>query len=140
MWTYLDTLRQWEQLSDLDVHFGRLVARLAACEAPALVMAACLTSHWTSQGHVCVDLNVLAGTALFTQVGEPWLAPTLAAWTTILRASPVVGRPGDFCPLVLDEWGRLYLYRYWRYEQQLAEDLRRRVADEVSDIDEARLR
>ena len=63
----------------------------------------------------------------------------LATWTTTLRASSVVGRPGDFRPLVLDEQGRLYLYRYWQYEQQLADDLRRRAAHDPPAVDAGRL-
>jgi exodeoxyribonuclease V alpha subunit len=34
----------------------------------------------------------------------------------------VVGRPGEWTPLVLDR-GRLYLHRYWRHERTLAERL-----------------
>ena len=30
-------------------------------------------------------------------------------------------RPGDFTPLILDGHDRLYLRRYWEYEQQLAQ-------------------
>ena len=53
--------------------------------------------------------------------------------------SPVVGRPGDFRPLILDERGRLYLYRYWDYERRLAENLLARATD-ADDVDEALLR
>jgi exodeoxyribonuclease V alpha subunit len=140
MWEQLEKLRQWGQLTDLDVHFGRFVARLAGCEAPELVMAACLTSHWTGNSHVCLDLNELAGTSLFADVGVPWTAPPLESWTSKLLASPVVGRPGDFRPLVLDDDGHLYLYRYWHYERQLVDDLRHRAAGDTPDVDETRLR
>jgi exodeoxyribonuclease V alpha subunit len=140
MWAYLETLRQQQQLSDLDLHFGRFMARLAACETPELVMATCLVSRRTSDGHVCVDLDELAGTVLFAETASPWPAPALTAWQDALLASPVVGRPGDFRPLVLDRRGRLYLYRYWHYEQQLAADLRQRATDEPVGIDTERLR
>jgi exodeoxyribonuclease V alpha subunit len=139
MWEHLERLRQWGQLTDLDVHFGRFVARLAGCETPELVMAACLASHWTGNSHVCLDLNELAGISLFADVGVPWTAPPLESWTSKLLASPVVGRPGDFRPLVLDDDGRLYLYRYWQYEQQLVDDLRNRAAGDAPDVDEMRL-
>jgi exodeoxyribonuclease V alpha subunit len=139
MWEHLERLRQWGQLTDLDVHFGRFVARLAGCETPELVMAACLASHWTGNSHVCLDLNELAGTSLFEDVGMPWTAPPIESWTSKLLASPVVGRPGDFRPLVLDDDGRLYLYRYWQYERQLVDDLRHRAAGDAPDVDETRL-
>jgi exodeoxyribonuclease V alpha subunit len=139
MWEHQERLRQWGQLTDLDVHFGRFVARLAGCETPELVMAACLASHWTGNSHVCLDLNELAGTSLFADVGAPWTAPPLESWTSKLLASPVVGRPGDFRPLVLDDDGRLYLYRYWECERQLVEDLLHRAADDAPGVDELRL-
>jgi len=37
-----------------------------------------------------------------------------------LRNFDVVGAPGAFTPLVLDDGNRLYLHRYWRYEDELA--------------------
>jgi hypothetical protein len=37
MWEQLERLRQWGQLTDLDVHFGRFVARLAGCETHELI-------------------------------------------------------------------------------------------------------
>ena len=43
---------------------------------------------------------------------------------SVLKQSAVVGEPGDFRPLVLDQANRLYLYRYWKYEQQVAELLK----------------
>jgi exodeoxyribonuclease V alpha subunit len=52
----------------------------------------------------------------------------------------VVGRPGEFRPLILDHRGRLYLYRYWDYEQRLAQDLLSRVNDDPTEVDEERLR
>jgi exodeoxyribonuclease V alpha subunit len=38
-----------------------------------------------------------------------------------------VGAPGDFCPLILDGH-RLYLHRYWRYEQELAQSILERCS------------
>ena len=54
-------------------------------------------------------------------------APSAANLRKKLRASKVVGAPGDFTPLVLDEHDRLYLRRYWEYEQQLAQAILRRA-------------
>ena len=52
----------------------------------------------------------------------------------------MVGRPGERHPLILDRRGRLYLYRYWGYEQELADDLLQRADAVSAEIDEARLR
>lgn len=131
-------------LGDLDLHFARLMGRLAGEDTPELLLGAALASAWTASGHVCVELRELAGRPVLDGPGsagqalEPLTAPPLEAWLGALRASPVVGRPGDYRPLVLDEHGRLYLYRYWDYERQLAADLLARAGRPVA-VDEARL-
>jgi len=124
------------EFGDIDLHFGRLMTRLAGAEDPELAAAAALASRATGNGDVCVRLAEFAGRAL------PKLelaAPPLGEWIALLRASGVVGVPGDFRPLVLDEAGRLYLYRYWDYEKRLADDLLARAHD-VEDVDEKLLK
>jgi exodeoxyribonuclease V alpha subunit len=106
------------EFSALDVHFAQLMTRLAGSDDPALALAASLASRATANGDVCVQL-----------ADDP----------VALRASPVVGKPGDFRPLILDSRGRLYLYRYWEYEQRLAANLLARASD-AEDVDEALLR
>jgi exodeoxyribonuclease V alpha subunit len=64
----------------------------------------------------------------------------MSEWLDAVRSSPVVGRPGARQPLIIDRRGRLYLYRYWRYEQRLALDLRRRAQEASAGINEAQLR
>jgi exodeoxyribonuclease V alpha subunit len=62
--------------------------------------------------------------------------PGLATWVKELKSSPVVGSPGQFSPLVMDAQHRLYLHRYWEYEQTLAaENLKRSnvARDEAND-------
>ncbi len=76
-------------------------------------------SRARAQGHVCVTVEEIAGLES---------APAAATLRKKLRKSSVVGAPGDFTPLVLDEQGRIYLRRYWEYEQQLAAAIRRRAS------------
>ncbi len=130
-------------LGDLDLHFARLMGRLDKEGSPELLLGAALASAWTASGHVCVDLRELAGRSVLDSPGpdsaqEALIAPSLDRWLAALRTSPVVGRPGDYRPLVLDKHGRLYLYRYWDYERQLATDLLARAGQPVA-VDEARL-
>jgi exodeoxyribonuclease V alpha subunit len=116
------------ELSPLDIHFAQLMTRLSAGGEPELALAAALVSRATGQGHVCLDLQAvskgtpdgLASTKLLPEPGE---------WCEKLRKSPVVGAPGDYRPLVLDDAGRLYLYRYWEYQQKLAYGLRAKMAE-----------
>jgi exodeoxyribonuclease V alpha subunit len=138
----LDGFRDRGALSDLDVQFARFMARIGGSDADEIVLAAALTSQRVDRGHVCADLAALAGRVVLPaedddpEAGPPVLAPSLARWRAALERSPLVGPDR---PLMLDERGRLYLQRYWRYERALAEAIRAR-ATRVHAIDEARLR
>lgn len=135
----LERLRDDGHLTDLDVELTRLLGRVAGDVAPEVALAAALASHATGDGHVCVDLAAVAGGPVVDDVPDAPRAPALASWTALLAASPIVGAPGARRPLVLDASGRLYLYRYWRYEHELAADLRRLATTPVEGLDDARL-
>jgi exodeoxyribonuclease V alpha subunit len=136
----LETLRQVGALEDLDLHFARLIARVGDGEGP-VALAAALASQCTGQGHICLDLASVAGTRVGEEVGEGAIeAPPLDQWVEQLRRCPAVGHPGTFAPLVLDEAGRLYLYRYWDYQREVAEALALRIQDDPADVDVPGLR
>ena len=48
--------------------------------------------------------------------------------------------PGDFTPLILDQYQRLYLARYWYYENILAAQLTSRASEQIGRIDISKLR
>lgn len=133
----LEPPAQDAEFSDLDRHFGRLIARFSPRADPGLTVAACLASRATGGGDVCVDLGKYAGRAV---PGFGLTAPALDDWIASLINSPAVGRPGDFRPLVVDGRGRLYLYRYWDYEQRLAGNLLARAAAAADGVNETLLR
>ncbi|MCG6868725.1 MAG: exodeoxyribonuclease V subunit alpha [Gammaproteobacteria bacterium] len=139
----LSRIESWREdglVTDIDACFARLIDRLGG-GVPEVTLAACLTSHATDAGHVCLDIRRHAGAAVFTsQDDSPFTAPDLETWIGRLCESAVVGKPGDWRPLVFDGRGRLYLHRYWKDEQLLAFDLiaRSRVVDEPEDGDRAR--
>jgi exodeoxyribonuclease V alpha subunit len=139
-------------LSELDTHFARFIARLDGTGAPELFFAAALISSYTRQGHICIDLESKLGPddlkALHFVSGAAGeqspdgengagavVRPELSDWPDKLRRSPVVGKPGEFKPLILDDRSRLYLYRYWDYQQELASLIRGRVSADMEDID-----
>jgi len=133
----LELLAEQNLLSALDLHFAELMCRLSADSSPELSLAAALASNAIAQGHVCLQLPSWAGSRL----GNPpiYSLPSLTAWHNHLRGCAVVGEPGDFRPLILDGQGRLYLQRYWQYEQSIAQQLLRRAATPVT-VDENSLR
>jgi exodeoxyribonuclease V alpha subunit len=115
--------------ADIDRHFARLVERLAGGAQPELALAAALVSRNCGEGNSCLDLRDRAGIAQLVngEGGRSAELPPSETWLEKLRASSVVGTPGEFKPLVLDAQGRLYLHRYWEYESELAAAIRRRA-------------
>jgi len=109
------------ELSTLDRRFGEFIGAFSRPADTAVVLAAALTSRAAARGDVCLDLARPAGL-------EAAEVPSAAEWVAALRRSPAVGRPGEKRPLVLDDHARLYLCRYWDYEDRLARDLRTRAS------------
>ncbi len=114
----------------IDVYFADFMRRLDGRNERGIFLAAALVSHATRSGHVCLDLATVAESTPAElpdgQGGTPD-CPPLASWRETLRSSRVVGHPGEFRPLILDDRDRLYLYRYFDYEHRLAEAIRKRT-------------
>jgi exodeoxyribonuclease V alpha subunit len=123
--------------SELDIHFARLMVRLSDKEDEDVFLAASLVSRATGEGHVCLDLSTVEGRPLITDESgtEDVVSPTLEVWRKKLDSSNVVGRPGDDRPLILDDRSRLYLYRYWDYENILANKISERVVSKIEAVD-----
>jgi exodeoxyribonuclease V alpha subunit len=134
----LQRLREAGLLGELDLQFAALIGRLADDESRELALGAALASHWSTGGHVCLELEQVAGRGLAPEHPD-LIAPELADWIRALAESPVVGAPGDYRPLILDPAGRLYLHRYWRYESELAAELAARAGEPVTGLDRERL-
>ena len=165
----LAAFRRAGVLADGDLAVAATLGRLTGERTPEVALAAALAVRAPRLGHVCVDLDAVAGHAVAEPAGAgapapealPWPEP--AAWRAALVASPAVavgpaghrtgpadGRPGPSGelgaedagaarPLVLDG-PRLYLDRYWRYERRLAAALAERAAGPPIDVDPAAVR
>ncbi|MAO15080.1 exodeoxyribonuclease V subunit alpha [Marinobacter sp.] len=151
-------LGQWQQagwIRPLDTGFARLIRELSEEQGespqPLVLLLAALTSHQVGRGHVCIDLATLladAGHTLALPPEEPAnsglseaevaslhklypqellarvkLSDCLAA----LQGSLAVSDGSVSTPLVLNGT-RLYLRRFWRYEQRIAEGIQQRLA------------
>jgi exodeoxyribonuclease V alpha subunit len=113
-----------ESMPSVGVHFARLLARLAPGTVEEVLVAGALACRSLVQGDVCLDLSAIAGRDVSPSSGSAASrAPELAHWESALRASPLVGPPGEFRPLILDTHHRLYLYRCWQWEDSLARNL-----------------
>ncbi len=143
-------------LTTADVRLARRLGRIGGDDDPEVLLAVALALRGPRHGHVCVELDDIAGHlaveprrgATGSSDGDgaepgadlaalPW--PPFDRWRERLADSPLVrsGGPGG-TPLVL-EGGRLYLDRYWVYEQELATDLLRRASDRTEPADPAEL-
>lgn len=135
----LEHLCQHKVIDALDAEFALLMAELEGTSSYELLLGSALASWAVSNGDVCLDLARYARQPLLWLDGNaPLFAPELQRWRQVLQNSRVVGEPGAWTPLVLDERDRLYLYRYWDYEQRLAGTLKYR-ARQRHDVDTALL-
>ena len=115
-------------LSPLDVHAAAAVARLCGEGDPRAVLAAALAVRGARLGSVCIDLGRQRGSvAVEGQDPEvidalPW--PDPEGWLEAVEGSRLCGGGG---PLAA-EGGRLYLERYFRYEDRAARLIEARAA------------
>jgi exodeoxyribonuclease V alpha subunit len=115
-------MREELQVRAIDSVFADFVCSREGGNTDLLRKAATFASSAVGRGNICVDLA-----DLFDR-GE------VAAAADHLRSSKMVGQPGEYRPLVLDDANRLYLHRYWKYESDLAKALISMAAD-LPDVD-----
>lgn len=129
-------LREANVFSALDEQLARRLGQIAGESRPDVLLGVAALSRGTRQGHVCVDLARVVSEALVDPEGEPldFTWPELAPWRAAMKTSPLVGKPDDATPLVLSG-KRLYLRRYFSYEERLAEQLRKRMGHEEPNVD-----
>ncbi|WNL43332.1 exodeoxyribonuclease V subunit alpha [Halomonas sp. PAMB 3264] len=140
----LDLLERWVArgwLRDLD----RALARFLLTEAPdapaLLLLAAALASHQLGRGHVCLELAATLDAPDFAlslppegdDLIEPPLLPsalletlTLDQWQAALDHPLLVSAGPGNTPLVASAT-RLYLRRFWQYEQTLHAEIATRL-------------
>ena len=138
----LRTLMDAGLLAPLSYYFARFVVRgCGVDEDSVLGRSAALVSARNLDGDVCVNLGSFAGMPLVEEVGEEPIAvprlPPLRDWLAVLQAADWVGEPGGVAPLILDGQ-RLYLGKYWHFEDRVARALRARM-EPVREVDEVRL-
>ncbi len=144
-------------LRQLDRAFAAFIAELDPDSGRALAVAAAMLSRVEGLGHTGLPVSALlaAESSIFdwpadsaSRIGSLWkdLPLTLDDWRARLGASRVVhtvGTDPDLGqPLVLDPAGgepRLYLRRYWQYEQSVASAIRLRCR-QPPEVDEAAAR
>lgn len=137
-------------LGPLEVRFAEAMARLGHEDDPLVLLGAALACLAPSRGHICVDLKDAARLVRREQdPADPDVSrvpevdwPDADVWRAALAACArrpdalvrMAGAGGS--PLVL-EGDRLYLDRYWDYEQRLARKVNAWTAAAGTDCDAA---
>ena len=104
-------------LADIDRHFGAFIARFGGNQSRVQPVAA-LLSRAVRQGHVCLDLNQ-------EEVAKTgWVREK---WRKELTQSSAFGAPQDETPIVI-AGERLFLRRYWEYQQLVAKNVWNRAS------------
>ncbi|MFC3285989.1 exodeoxyribonuclease V subunit alpha [Litchfieldella rifensis] len=137
--------RGW--LRALDRALAAFLHREVSDAPPLLLLAAALASHQLGRGHVCLDLaQTLAAPDLALSLppegddlSDPPPLPSqildgldLATWQAALDHPELVTNGPGNTPLVKTESDsnvRLYLRRYWQYEQDIREQIAARLTD-----------
>jgi exodeoxyribonuclease V alpha subunit len=138
----VNSLLQKGLLAEIDVYFAKFISGFSTDDDPEIFLAAALVSHATGSGDICLDLERVAADGIVGQQGaqEFIKCPKLSVWLKKLTASPAVGRPGEIRPLILDPKNRLYLYRYWDYENTLSNSIKKRILSKPANLDWVRLK
>jgi exodeoxyribonuclease V alpha subunit len=127
----IDRLEAAGVLQSVDAALGRLLAAKSAHDGDTVGLIGALASAALAQGHSCLPLSALPDFVV-SRLGDDARAseipvhdlPTLTAMRDALLASPLVARDGiAAAALVLDAHDRVYLRRYFNYEQAVAQAL-----------------
>jgi len=133
-------------LSHLDHELGRTLLDISGEHesegADAVALGAAFASWAVQRGHVCVDLAQLDARGFQDDKGSPIEGirlPQPEAWAAALSPSKLVAIGGQDetarRPLILVQQTRLYLARYFDYEQRLAEALLKRSRRQLETLD-----
>lgn len=129
-------------LRELDRALVTFLAKEAPDAHPLLLLATALTSYQLGRGHVCLDLQATLDDSAFSLSLPPEgdhadgavIRPAavlddlrLQEWLAALVHPTLVGHHEGNSPLVLTGQ-RLYLRRYWQYEQNVRAAIEQRLA------------
>src|ERR1700751_2581200 len=115
-------------LAEIDRHFARFIGRFGG-DRYVVEPVAALLSRSIRNGHICLDPEDLSEMSAVLELSPLEEVPAR------LKKSPAFGEPEANTPIVIDRASRLYLRRYWAYEQDLADAILRKARHNQATID-----
>ncbi|MGH8146829.1 MAG: exodeoxyribonuclease V subunit alpha [Rhodanobacteraceae bacterium] len=133
----LASLQRGGHLRHVDAALGDWIARMFPDASDEVTLAAALAARAVTDGHSALALDRAQAWLAGLADGKVPALPGLTGWCEALRRSQAVHASGtlapiDVRPLVLDAQGRVYLRRYFEYEQRLARALVARAGSCIS--------
>jgi len=142
----IKTLFKTGFLSNLDYYFADTLSKISSESNHIVKLSAALTSKASRDGHVCLDITQLADKSI--SLSDTFLDtnpasnpdsqtkfsfPAKDQWIKALKASKLVGKDIK-SPLVLDSDNKLYLARYFDYQQRLVKNILQRIKNALPEI------
>jgi len=133
----LDNLFEQDFFSNLDYFFARSMVKTFDEKDPIVQASCALVSKSLSEGHICLDIKTMSDTVRSVSETRNDLIkfPGLNSWINALQNSKMVS-DNIQTPLVLDSLHRLYLSKYYDFQNRLARNISQRVLSKPSDMDE----
>jgi len=118
--------------SEIDLQFAEFITKMAQEENYLLFLTSAMTSWALRNDHICMDLKRFASSEFPIYTGGAELAsdaddelqtfklPGFDEWKGgISGFAQIISRDRE-TPLILDEYDRVYLHKYWNFEMKLA--------------------
>ena len=133
----IKNLFELQFFSSLDYYFARSMGK-AFKESESIVLASCaLVSKVLSDGHICLDIKEISKTVIsISKLSDDKVKlPGFDIWVKALKKSSMVSDTIS-TPLVMDASHRLYLSRYFDFQNRLICNIAKRVSLEPLTMNE----
>ncbi|PKL16469.1 MAG: exodeoxyribonuclease V subunit alpha [Spirochaetae bacterium HGW-Spirochaetae-5] len=142
----IDELKKTGSFSDIDIHLAEFLSGEGGEHSPLFHLVIMMLSSRLSSGDVCLSLDDIEGKPLSYFFGDDEdglnneiIIPGKSEMIAVLEKSRAVGHDGDYLPLILDQYHKLYFHKYYTFENQLSsyvKDLaeRKTLPERISDV------
>jgi len=130
-WDKLNEWKRHEIISDIEVEFARFLREIEPEVEDNVLIAAAACIHAQKNGHICFDLGIDQPMLLFgdEKSGVELNKSRLNNWKRSLLRSSLVSKGESLKPLVFED-NRLYLHKYWSFENEFTQWVKKRAESE----------